>query len=318
MSSAPASLTSARLCLVLAAVLWSLGSVFMRLLRDPLGVGLDSPALTPLQIAFYRGLFGGLVMLALVRRAEMKFRPAMFGMVVVFTVMSGLYLSALGLGPAANAIFLQNTAPLWVFVFAVLFLGERGDRRGWQTVLIGAAGAVVIVAGNWPRDLPPADQRAQVLILFMGADSGVVYAIVVLFLRALRAHSAAWLVALNLLGTAVTLGLFVLLNDGWSTFAAWATAPSAKQVAVLVVFGAVQMAIPYWLFARGLRTVSPQEAAIITLIEPLLNPVWAYMITPEKDTPNVWMLAGGGLILLALVWKYVPERAKFSSPGIEP
>ena len=318
MSSAPASLTSARLCLVLAAVLWSLGSVFMRLLREPLGVGLDSPALTPLQIAFYRGLFGGLVMLALVRRAEMKFRPAMFGMVVVFTVMSGLYLSALGLGPAANAIFLQNTAPLWVFVFAVLFLGERGDRRGWQTVLIGAAGAVVIVAGNWPRDLPPADQRAQVLILFMGAGSGVVYAIVVLFLRALRAHSAAWLVALNLLGTAVTLGLFVLLNDGWSTFAAWATAPSAKQVAVLVVFGAVQMAIPYWLFARGLRTVSPQEAAIITLIEPLLNPVWAYMITPEKDTPNVWMLAGGGLILLALVWKYVPERAKFSSPGIEP
>jgi drug/metabolite transporter, DME family len=55
-----------------------------------------------------------------------------------------------------------------------------------------------------------------------------------------------------------------------------------------------------------LRTVSPQEAAIITLIEPLLNPVWAYLLTPEKDTPNVWMWAGGGLILLALVWRYVP------------
>src|SRR5437660_643419 len=130
---APTSARAARACLVLAAVLWSLGSVFMRLLGEPLGVGLDQPRLTQLQIAFYRGLFGGLVVLAMVRRAEVRFRPQMLLMVVAFTLMSALYLSALGLGPAANAIFLQNSAPLWVFVFAVLLLGERGDRRGWQT-----------------------------------------------------------------------------------------------------------------------------------------------------------------------------------------
>jgi hypothetical protein len=39
-----------------------------------------------------------------------------------------------------------------------------------------------------------------------------------------------------------------------------------------------------------------------------LNPVWAFLITPHKDTPNVWMLTGGGLILFALVWKYVPSK----------
>lgn len=247
-------------------------------------------------------------MLALVKRAEMTFRPAMFGMVVAFTVMSGLYLSALGLGPAANAIFLQNTAPLWVFVFVVVLMGERGDRRGWETVLLGAAGAIVIVAGNWPHNLPPAEQKTQLIILFMGVGSGIVYAIVVLFLRMLRENSPAWLVALNLLGTAFTLGLFVLLNDGANEFGLWISAPSLFQLAVLAVFGGFQMAIPYWLFTRGLRTVSPQEAAIITLIEPLLNPVWAYLITPEKDTPNIWMFAGGGLILFALIWRYVPTK----------
>jgi drug/metabolite transporter (DMT)-like permease len=317
MSPGSPSVAGARACLVLAAVLWSLGSAFMRALREPLGLGLDRPGLTPLQIAFFRGLFGGLVMLAMVRRAGVTFRPAMAGMVVAFAVMSGLYLSALGLGPAANAIFLQNTAPLWVFLFAVLLLGEKGDRRGWETVLIGAAGAVVIVAGNWPRDLPPAEQQTQVVILFMGVGSGIVYAVVVLFLRLLRAHSSAWLVALNLLGSAAALGLFVLLKDGPGAFAEWVSAPSARQLAVLAAFGAFQMALPYWLFTRGLRTVSPHEAAIITLIEPLLNPVWAYFVTPEKDTPNVWMFTGGGLILLALVWKYVPfnARAAFVAPG---
>jgi drug/metabolite transporter, DME family len=309
MSAGPLAVRRARACLVLAAVLWSLGSVFMRLLREPLGLGLNEPGLTPLQIAFYRGLFGGLVMLAMVRRAEVTFRVPMVGMVVAFTVMSGMYLSALD-GPAANAIFLQNTAPVWVYLIAVLVLGERGDRRGWVAVLLAAAGATVIVAGNWPRNVAPDEHDKQMVQLLLGLGSGVVYAIVVLFLRVLREHSAAWLVAMNLLGTAVTLGLFVLPNDGWDAFAAWVTAPSWKQVAVLVVFGTFQMAVPYWLFARGLRSVSAHEAALITLIEPLLNPAWAYLITPAKDTPNVWMWAGGSLILFALVWRYVPARKR--------
>lgn len=239
----------------------------------------------------------------------MVFRPVMAGMAVTFTVMSGLYLSALALGPAANAIFLQNTAPVWVYLIGVYLLGQPGDRRGWQAVLLAGAGAVVIVGGNWPVDLPPADQRVQALILLMGVGSGVVYAGVVLFLRALRDVSPAWLVALNLLGTAATLGLFVLLTAGPAGAWEWVTAPSAGQLGTLAVFGVVQMGVPYWLFCRGLRAVSPQEAAIITLIEPVLNPLWAYLLTPNKDTPTGPMLIGGGLILLALGWRYYPVRA---------
>ena len=79
-----ASVASARACLVLAAVLWSLGSLFVRVLREPSALGLHDPPLTPLQIAFFRGLFGGLVLLTLVRRVEMAFRPLMAGMVLTF------------------------------------------------------------------------------------------------------------------------------------------------------------------------------------------------------------------------------------------
>jgi drug/metabolite transporter (DMT)-like permease len=295
----------ARAGLILAAVLWSTGSLFMRLLREPLGLGLHEPSLSPLQIAFFRGLFGGLFLLLLVRRADVRFRTPMLGMVLAFSVMSGMYLSALD-GPAANAIFLQNTAPVWVYVFAVAVLGEKGDRRGWLSVFLAGTGAAVIVAGNWPRNMPEDARDGQTVQLLLGLGSGVMYAVVVLFLRFLRDQSSAWLVALNLLGTAFTLGLFVLLTDGWSGFVGWVTAPSWKQVTVLAVFGAAQMALPYWLFARSLRAVSAHEAALITLIEPLLNPVWAYLLTPDKDTPTVWMYVGGSLILAALVWKYLP------------
>ncbi|QDU21121.1 DMT family transporter [Urbifossiella limnaea] len=300
--------TSARLLLVLAAVLWSLGSLFVRFLREPTALGLHDPPLTPLQIAFFRGLFGGAVLLTMVRRIDVTFRPLMGAMVLTFTVMCGLYMSALSLGPAANAIFLQNTAPVWVYLFAVYALGEAASRRGWQAVLLGGLGAVVIVAGNWPHDLPPDEQQTQVLILLMGVGSGLWYAGVVLFLRVLRNESPAWLVSLNLLGTSATLGVYVMLRYGVGGFVDWVTAPTMGQLALLAVFGVVQMAMPYWLFARGLRHVSPHEAGIITLLEPLLNPLWAYLITPDKDTPTPAMWLGGALILAALVWRYVPDR----------
>ncbi len=306
--SVVASVARARVWLVLAAVLWSLGSVFMRLLQHDLGLGLHEPKISSLQIAFYRGLFGGLFMLGLVRRGQFTFRPIMVPMIVTFAVMSGLYLSALGLGAAANAIFLQNTAPVWVYVFAVGLLGERGDRRGWLSVVLAACGAVVIVAGGWPTNLPHEQMRREIVVLLMGVGSGIVYAAVVLFLRVLRGHAAVWLVAMNLLGTAVVLGLFVLTTEGPAGFIAWVTAPSAGQFLVLAVGGVVQMGVPYWLFTRGLQSVSPQEAAIITLIEPLLNPVWAFLLTPEKDTPTPAMFLGGGLIVLALVWRYLPRK----------
>jgi len=313
MSAAAPSVSQARACLVLAAVLWSSGSFFMRFLREPtplaaaLKLELHLPQLTSLQITCYRGLFGGLAMLLLVHRADVRFRPMMLGMTAVFALMSGLYMSALALGPAANAIFLQNTAPIWVYLIAVFVLGERGDRRGWQAVLLGGLGAIVIVAGNWPRNLPADEEQTQVAILFMGLGSGLTYAVVMVFLRVLRTESAAWLTALNLFGSAFAIALYVLLRFGPEEFASWATAPAMPQFAVMAVYGVVQMAIPYWLFARGLRVLSPQEAGIITLIEPLLNPVWAYLMTPEKDAPTVPMIVGGALILAALAWRYLPH-----------
>jgi drug/metabolite transporter (DMT)-like permease len=302
------SIAGARLCLASAAILWSLGSLFMRWLREPTVLALHEPQLSPLLIAFYRGLFGGLLLTLLVRRRDVRFRPIMLAMVIAFSVMSALYLSALGLGPAANAIFLQNTAPVWVYLVAVYVLGEPAHRRGWQAVLLGAAGAVVIVAGNWPVSLPPDEQETQTVVLLMGLGSGLVYAMVVIFLRMLRNESAAWLVCLNLLGTAVTLGLYVLIRFGPAEFLAWVSTPTLRQFGLLVAYGVIQMAAPYWLLCRGLRTVTPQEAGIILLLEPLLNPVWAYLVTPEKDTPTPAMLLGGALILAALVWRYVPLR----------
>jgi len=314
MSLAAPSVFTARLTLVLAALLWSLGSFFMRLLKVETVFGLESPALSPLQIAFFRGLFAGLFLLPLIRpKRDIRFKPLMFVMVGCFGIMSGLYLSALGLGPAANAILLQNTSPMWVYLIGVYCLGHAADKRSWHAVLLGMVGAFVIVLGNWPWNQPSELQWREAQILLMGAGSGLMYGGIVLFLRALRHESSAWLTVWNLTGSALLLALFVLVREGPTATWNWLTAPSAKQLIFLVFFGAMQMAIPYWLFARGLKTVSPTEAGLITLLEPVLNPIWAYLISPETDRPTWATWVGGGLLLGALAWRYlIPNRSKLS------
>ena len=298
----------ARLTLILAAVLWSAGSFFTRVLTAPTALNLHDPTLTPIQVAFWRGLFAGLILIPLVRRKSFRFRPSMIGMVLCFSVMCGLYLSALGYGNAANAILLQNTAPVWVFLIGVYVLGHRAESGAGQATALAMVGALVIVLGNWPWNRPAEEQANDIPVLLMGAGSGLTYAGVVLFLGHMKRECSAGLMVLNLLGSAICIAAVVLLRFGWSTFEVWLFAPSLEQILFLMVFGIFQMAVPYWLFSRSLKSVTPQEAGIITLLEPVLNPIWAYAVAPERETPTIWTIAGGGILLGALAWKYYPRN----------
>jgi len=291
-----------RWCLVLAAVLWSLSGFATRLLKIPTALDLNEPALSPLQIAFFRGLFAGLVLLPAVSFRTVGFRPVMPVMVVVFGVMNALFISAITDGPAANAILLQNTAPFFVFAYAIFVLREKADTRSVVAITIGLLGMAVIVGGDGKLFA-----GGDIDVTLMGVGSGIAYAVVILCLRHLRDQPAAWLSVMNNLGGALCIALAVAVLNGLPFFVNWVTTPSGRQVTFLVVFGGVQMALPYFLFARALRSVSPQEAGTITLLEPLLNPVWAYLISPETDTPTTATWAGGAMILGALAYRYWPR-----------
>ena len=74
------------------------------------------------------------------------------------------------------------------------------------------------------------------------------------------------------------------------------------QLPVLGGFGLFQMALPYVIFARGLRSITSQEATVIGLLEPVLLPVWVYLAWGEVPAP--WTVIGGGLILAGLLLRY--------------
>lgn len=299
MNESAASPMQGRLCIVVAAVLWSTSGAFTKVLTQDTFAHLHDPPLQsfdlggfalPVQIAFYRTLFAGAFIAATLRRGDVSFRPALVPMAICFAVMNATYVTAMALGTAANAILLQYSAPLWMFLASVFWLGEKVDRRSFLSMFVGMAGICVIVAGGWKQE------GAAVILIALA--SGVAYAGVLIGLRVCRDTSSRWLTTWNQLwSAALLLPLLFFLRP-----------PSLSQLGLLFVFGVFQMGVSYWLVARGLRSVSPQEAGAITLLEPILNPLWAYLVSPGTETPPPLTYLGGGMILAALAWRYWPSK----------
>src|SRR5262249_27818259 len=269
----------ARLFVILAALLWSTSGAFTKVLREETVFHLNEPKIEALPIAFYRALCAAAVLWPLLRKRDVSFRPMMVFTAVSFAVMSALFVTALAEDTAANAILLQYTAPMWMYLACVFLLREPADRPGLVALLIGLTGVLFIVAGGWKDDKLP--------IVLVALGSGVAYAGVLIGLRVMRDAAPRWLTVVNLTTTALVLLPFACLRG----------VPSWPQLGVLFLYGALQMALPYWLIARGLKRVSPQEAGTLTLLEPLLNPVWAYLVSPRTE-PGRWCTWTGGAVLL--------------------
>lgn len=252
----------------------------------------DETSLHPLQMACYRVLFAAVGMIFFLRPSQVCFRKPMVPTVICFAIMNALFVSALALGSAANAILLQYTSLIWFVLFSVLILKEKLDPKGLQSLVPGMLGIVVLVIGGW--------HAGEFSVMLIALGSGVTYAGVIVGIRSMKDVAPPWITFLNHGFSGMVLLPFVISMP----------APSSREWCILFLFGFLQMGLPYLLTARGLKVLSPQEAGILTLLEPLLNPLWAYCVSPEKETWNLSTFVGGGLLLSALLWRYLPSFRK--------
>ncbi len=279
---------------IMAAGLWSLNGALVKLIHQ------DGAGAHGVTIAFYRSLFAGVCLVPLAwgkfhtlrtRRAESNaertltgIRPAALWCVLLFSLMTVCFVVANTMTEAANAILLQYTSNFWIFALSPLFLNERPGGRAVGYLLMAMVGIVIIFAGNAATDLAG---------LIVALASGLFYGLLIMALRHLRDSDAAAVTVLNNLGSAALILPFVLLIDGASLQL------DARSLGLLVFMGVVQFGLPYHLFSLSLRRITAYEAGLLTLIEPVLVPIWTYLAVREA-VPRETVL-GGTLILLALV-----------------
>ncbi len=281
--------TQGRLLLLAAAVGWSI-----------IGVAVKSPLLKDVpgpMFAGCRALTAGLFLLPFVRPSMVRLRWGLLPMVACFASMNVLFIMATQQTTAAAAIFLQNTASLWAILYGYVVLKEPLLRGNAVALLCGMAGIAWIVHSEWSGQY---FQGNAIALL-----SGVTYAGVIVTLRALRDESSLWLILLNYIVSGAVLIPWILQGVNELTPLQWL---------LLAGIGPIQMGLPYVLLARGLKWIPPQEATLILLLEPLLNPTWVWLCWGEAISPAT--AVGGGLILfgLALRCTLFREPAVPSSP----
>jgi DME family drug/metabolite transporter len=196
-----------------------------------------------------------------------------------------LFVIATKLTTAANAIFLQYTAPIYVLILEPIIYKERFRRADLITVLACVMGMSLFFVGK----LRPQDVSGNLAAL----ASGLCFAFYILLLRhphSQRVNRASSVIYGNLLLVIFTapVGLAALNH-----ISLW------DGVAVLYL-GMIQIGLAYTLFTLGMaRGVRSLDAGIVGYIEPVLNPVWVFIFLGER--PSGWAIAGGSVIIAAVI-----------------
>jgi drug/metabolite transporter (DMT)-like permease len=260
-----------RLAILAAAFLWSTAGAAIKLSQ-----------LDGWQIASGRSLVAAAVLALLLpasRRAPSK-RGWLVATAYAVTVVS--FVLANKLTTAANAIFLQDTAPLYVLALSPILLHERPTRGELAAVPVFILGLALFFVDR----LEPGQLLGNAIALV----SGVAFALCILGLRAVQGEGQAVLLWGNLIAG------FVSLMP-----ALGGAPPGPTDIAIVLSLGTFQLGLSYALFQYGLRGTPAVEASLLVLLEPVLNPIWTFLFTGER--PGPWALTGGAIILAATAWR---------------
>jgi DME family drug/metabolite transporter len=266
----------ARLEILLVAILFSTG-----------GAAIKAAHFTSWQVAGLRSGIAAVAIWALMPTAR-RVRRGSVGVTLVTAVAYAatltLFVLANKLTTAANTIFLQSTAPLYILLLGPLLLHEHIRRRDLGLMAAVAIGMSLFFLGRQQSFATAPDPlRGNVL----AALSGFTYAAMLLGLRWMgtRGGTPASAAALgNLFALLVAVPMMPALGRH-----------GAGDWAVILYLGIIQIGVAYALLARAIPHVPAFETSLLLFLEPALNPVWAWLVHGEY--PGPWALLGGAIII---------------------
>lgn len=290
------NLSLGRLQVFAAAILFSTG-----------GAGIKAAAFTGLQVSALRSGIAAIVLIA-VLRGRLVLSPAMFATGVVYAATVTLFVLSTKLTTAANAIFLQATAPLYLLLLGPLMLSERFRARDVVFLAGVAAGLVLCVIGQpAPTTTAPDPTTGNILAIVCS----VTWALTLMGLRYVQRDHAQTGVGLS----AVALGN-LLASLAAVPFARPLPSASAVEWATIVYLGVCQIGLAYVFLTAAIRVLPALEVSLLLLIEPVLNPTWTWLIRGEN--PGAYTITGGAIIIVATAIKSVYDaRVPGNSGALE-
>ncbi|TMQ59199.1 MAG: EamA/RhaT family transporter [Candidatus Eisenbacteria bacterium] len=269
------STAGARLRVLAAALTFSIG-----------GAGIKACELTSWQVASFRSGIAAVTLLILLPEARRGWnaRAALVGIAYAATVT--LFVLANKLTTSANTIFLQSTAPLYILLLSPWLLREAIRGRDVAVMAVVGIGMALLFVGTERRYATAPDPFHGNILATL---SGLSWALTLMGLRWMGRREGAGSAV-----PAVVIGNLIAFFVGLP-FALPVIGARPLDWAIVGGLGTIQIGIAYVFLTSGMRHVRALETSMLLLLEPVLNPVWSWLIHGEK--PRAWSLVGGAIIL---------------------
>jgi len=253
----------------ITAVLWSSGGLFIKLI-----------SLNAMQLSFFRCLIAAIVFAILFRKKLLVVNGFTFINALFYAVVLIAFVIATKMTTAANAIFLQSTAPIYVLIFEPILLKTKFEKLNVITIFICFLGMTLFFMGN----LSPGDLTGN----FVALLAGLMFAA---FFLGMRKNEPKYQYSSIFYGNIIVALVCLPFIFEMQTLA-------TNDLLMVTFLGVFQIALAYAIFSYGLKRIPAVEASIISMLEPILNPIWVFI--GYGESPSSWAIIGGVIIITAI------------------
>lgn len=220
------------------------------------------------------------------------------GVGMCFATASILFVVALRYTTVANILLMQAGAPLFAALLTFLFFGERISNATWVAIAAVMGGVGIMVSDALAGRISPMGDGLAIIMSIAFASAAVLT----------RRHANVGMMPAVFLGTVIAIAI--------SGSQVTDLHVSLRDAGLLFVFGALNLALGMVLFVTGVRLLPAAIAALISTAEPVLGPVWVWLV--HKEIPNSRTLVGGAVVVVALLlhigWQFRQQQQVASVP----
>lgn len=212
-----------------------------------------------------------------------------------FATASTSFVVALAYTTVANILLMQAGVPLLAALIAWLLFRETVALSTWVAIAAVIAGVAIMVSESFTGDVSPIGDGLALLIAVMFSIATVIT----------RRFAHVRMTPATCLGT-IFAGVFAATQTGTLLV-------SAHDMTFLFAFGAINLGLGLACFASGARLVPAALAALIGTLEPVLGPVWVWLI--HSEVPSARTILGGSVVFVALLVHIGLEFRRQSRPA---
>ena len=265
---------------IVAALLWSTGGVFIKLINAP-----------AIYIAMMRSIIALLTFLPFLKLKNIKWSKNLVLLLFSYSYTTIGFVVATKLTTASNAIILQYTAPIWLFLFYFI-IKKKVDKSKLLPILLVFTGIILFLFES--------SKGSNIIGNIIALSTSFSFASVAYFSSKDHGIKGPSLIALCNLTT------FLLTIPFNKDIISITLMLNISDIVGLILLGSIQIAMGYLFYVKALKIISPLDVSLICLLEPLFNPIWVFLFV--KEVPSIIAFIGSFFVLLGIIINLFLEK----------